>query len=56
MLNIKSISKSEARSDILDYLRTHKEAYASDIADELNMDIDLVFAVLKELREEGIAE
>jgi len=56
MLNIKSVSRSEAKAEIFDYLKVHKGAYASDIADELNTDIDLVFAVLKELREEGIAK
>ena len=56
MLAIRYVSENEARKEILDYLEIHKEAYTSDIADALNLDIDLIHSVLKELKKEGITE
>ena len=43
----------EAQQEILSYLEGHDQAYASDIATELGLDIDLVFAVLKTLQQTG---
>jgi len=43
----------EARREILSYLDQHAQAYASDVALDLGLDIDLVFAVLKELQQSG---
>jgi Arc/MetJ-type ribon-helix-helix transcriptional regulator len=43
----------EAKRQILAYLDEHGQAYASDIALDLGLDISLVFAVLKNLQERG---
>ena len=56
VIEIRSISKSAARKEILDYLKKNKEAYTSDISEELGIDLDLVFAIMKELNTEGIVE
>lgn len=56
MMQVRDVSKSAARKEILDYMKRHKEAYASDIAEELGLDMDLVFSILKELNSKGVVE
>ena len=56
ILNIRKVTRQRARNDILDYLRNHKETYASEIAIDLGLDIDLVFSILDELKREGRVE
>lgn len=46
-------STAEARNETISYLDQHDEAYASDIALDLGLDIELVFAVLTELKRSG---
>jgi hypothetical protein len=52
---VRMLSASEARDEIVSYLAERSEAYPSDIANELNLDYDLVTEVLDALREEGAA-
>ena len=47
---------SQAKKEILAYLDEHDQAYASDIALELELDYDVVLRVLRDLRESGEAE
>jgi len=55
-VQIRKISKSAAKKEILDYMKKHKEAYASDISEELGLELDLVFFIMKELNSEGVVE
>ena len=43
----------DVRSEILAYLKEHKEAETFDIANDLRLDLELIVKVLKELWEEG---
>ena len=49
----KNVSPREARTEILAYLKEHKEAETFDIANDLRLDLDLAVKVLKKLWEEG---
>ncbi|HLE75786.1 MAG TPA: ribbon-helix-helix domain-containing protein [Candidatus Bathyarchaeia archaeon] len=49
----KNVSLKEARTQILAYLKEHKEAETFDIANDLRLDIDFTVKVLKKLWEEG---
>lgn len=55
-IEFRDVSKATARKEILEYMGKHKEAYASDVAEELRLDFDLVFTVMKELGGEGVIE
>lgn len=56
VIQIRDVSKSKAQKEILDYMKRHREAYASDISEELELDLDLVFSILKKLNSEGVVE
>lgn len=55
-IEIRRVSKNVAKKEILGYMKRHKEAYASDISEELCLDIDVVFSIMKELRDKGVVE
>ena len=55
-VQIRNISKSAARKEILDYMKKHGEVYASDISEELGLDLYMVFTIMKELSNEGLVE
>lgn len=55
-IEIRKVSKNIAKKGILDYMERHKEAYASDMSEELGLDIGLVFSIMKELRDRGVVE
>jgi len=48
-----NVSLEEAKTEVLAYLRRHKEAETFDIANDLRLDLDLTVKALKELWEEG---
>ena len=50
---LRDVSQQAAKKEVIEYLKQNKKAYPSDIADALNIDIDLVIAVIKELTNEG---
>lgn len=52
-IQIRSVSKAQARKEILKYLKKRKEADTFDIANDLRLDLGLTIRVLKELWEEG---
>lgn len=56
ILRKRKIPLAQARREILSYLEQHDQAYASDIANTLELDYDLVLRVLQGLRESGEAE
>ncbi len=47
-----NVSLQKAKTEILAYLRLHKEAETFDIANDLRLDLDLAIKALKELWEE----
>jgi len=47
------VTLKDAKTDIVRYLRTHKEAETFDIANDLRLDLDITFRALKSLWEEG---
>ena len=55
-MQIRPVSKAAAKKEVLEYMKTHKEAYASDISEELGLDLDMVFTLMKEMSKEGVVE
>ena|SRR3989338_7541765 len=55
-IQIRNVSRPAATKEIFNYMKTHREAYASDISEELELDLDLVFSIMKELNSKGIVE
>jgi len=53
IINIRAISKGQAKEEILGYLRNKREAETFDIANDLRLDLNLTMQALKELWEEG---
>lgn len=53
VIQIRNVSKAQARREILKYLKERKEADTFDIANDLRLDLGLTIRVLKELWEEG---
>ena len=47
------VTLKDAKSEIVAYLRKHKEAETFDIANDLRLDLDLAVRALKDLWEEG---
>ena len=47
------VTLKEAKRDIVDYLRKHKEAETFDIANDLRLDLRVTVKALKSLWEEG---
>ena len=56
ILYVKEVSFEEARELISDYLKEHKKARVSEIAENLEIDVETVFAVLHQLKQEGRIE
>ena len=54
VLGIRNLSRAQARKEILEYIKGNGNAWTSDIANALKLDLDLVLAILKELRQEGL--
>ena len=48
-----NVALKDARTEILAYLKEHKEAETFDIANDLRLELDLTVKVLKNLWEEG---
>ncbi|MBO3833454.1 MAG: ribbon-helix-helix protein, CopG family, partial [Candidatus Brockarchaeota archaeon] len=49
VIQIRNVSKAQARREILKYLKERKEADTFDIANDLKLDLGLTIRVLKEL-------
>jgi hypothetical protein len=47
-----NVSLQDAKSEVLAYLREHKQAETFDIANDLRLDLDITVKALKELWEE----
>lgn len=53
VIDIRDVSREKAKKEIIEYLKNSKKSYPSDIADNLQLDFDLVLSIVKELLEEG---
>jgi hypothetical protein len=53
---VKDVDRREAEKEIMGYYTKYKEAYPSDVADDLELDYDLVFELTEDLRKEGRLE
>lgn len=53
IIRVRSLSKEQAKREIVDYLRDKKEAETFDIANDLRLELELTMKALKELWEEG---
>lgn len=56
ILYYREVSFEEAKELVSDYLREHKKARVSEIAENLEIDVETVFSVLHQLKEEGRIE
>jgi metal-responsive CopG/Arc/MetJ family transcriptional regulator len=48
-----NVNPKDIRTEILAYLKEHKEAETFDVANDLRLDLDITVTVLKKLWEEG---
>ncbi len=53
IFNIRDISRNEAKKEIIKYIKEHKTAYISELAETLLLDIDLIIDITTELEKEG---
>lgn len=53
IIRVRSLSKDQARREIVDYLKEKKEAETFDIANDLRLDLEITMQALRELWEEG---
>jgi DNA-binding MarR family transcriptional regulator len=53
IIEIREISEKQAEKEILAFLKSHKGAFTSEIADSLRLDIVLVDSILHKLAEKG---
>lgn len=57
IIQIRNIPKEEAKREIIEYIKGKNKVYASDIADELRLELSLTFEIIDELfKEEKIEE
>ncbi|MBI5224557.1 ribbon-helix-helix protein, CopG family [Candidatus Micrarchaeota archaeon] len=53
VIEIRTPNSKDAEKEILSYLKSHKKAFTSQIADELQLDLLQVNGILVKLAEEG---
>ncbi|KZX16407.1 hypothetical protein [Methanobrevibacter curvatus] len=53
MLNIREVNYKTAKKEILGYYKINKEAYIHDVANDLELDLELVANITNELIKEG---
>jgi len=53
IVDIQDINKDEAKKQIIDYFKTHKTAWISELAEVLRLDIELIIEITDELEKEG---
>jgi len=56
IIELRDISKDQAKKEILEYIKERKEAETFDIANDLRLDLNFTMKALKELWEEGRIE
>ena len=53
VVNIRDVDYKTAKKEILGYFESKDEAYPSDAANDLELDLEFVFKIVDELRTEG---
>ncbi|WP_419845315.1 hypothetical protein [Candidatus Poriferisocius sp.] len=53
VIELREVTKEEARAEIIDIFATGETLYYSDIADRLRLDLELVVDICHELQQEG---
>lgn len=56
VVELRDISKEQAKKEIIDYIRGKERVWADEIADALRLDLSLVNDILMELWSEGYVE
>jgi hypothetical protein len=52
VVKARDIGYEEAKNEVLGYYRSYKEAYPHEVAEDLELDYDLVWKITEELKEE----
>ena len=52
VVKVRDITYDEAKKEVLGYYRSYKEAYPHEVAEDLELDYDLVWRITEELKEE----
>jgi len=50
------VQSAQVKQEVLEYISQNEKAFASDIAEALSLDLDLVFTAQSELKKEGKVE
>jgi Arc/MetJ-type ribon-helix-helix transcriptional regulator len=53
IIKLRDISYEDAKKEVLGYFRKYDEAYISEAADDLELDLQLVHRIITELEQEG---
>ncbi|MDL2270492.1 ribbon-helix-helix domain-containing protein [Methanobrevibacter sp. OttesenSCG-928-I08] len=53
IINVRDVDYKTAKKEILGYYKTKKEAYTDEVADDLELDLELVINITDELVKEG---
>ncbi len=53
MTKMHSVNFSHAKKEVLSYFKEFSEAFPSDAANDLELDLELVYKAVKELKQEG---
>ncbi|WP_420433435.1 hypothetical protein [Candidatus Poriferisocius sp.] len=53
VIELREVTKDEARAEILDLFATGETLYYSDISERLRIDFDMVVDICRELQQEG---
>lgn len=53
IIKVQDVDYDLAKKEILGYFRQYKEAYISEVAEDLELDLELVIKITKELEIEG---
>ncbi len=52
VVKMRDVGYEEAKNEVLGYYRSYKEAYPHEVAEDLELDYDLVWKITEELKEE----
>jgi len=56
IINIRNIPKEQAKEEIKEYYKTNDKAYVSEVAEDLELELELVFEITDELEKENQLE
>lgn len=53
VVKVRDVTYDDAKKEILSYYKNYAEAYPHEVAEDLELDYDLVFRITEDLRGEG---